>query len=169
MEEKPKVTMKFEVSIPDTEGGPAKKYVVNRTLKARWSDDPQSVTNSILEEIKNYKGSFVGDMVISLASLMKNEQFINLPENKRSLDIDKWFAVVVENMIYSVVRDGQYKELLQDFEIPEWDGTVKTIDDISSNELEKVDIDRVMLLLTPKVRHILSLAVKDRKNKNIYR
>jgi len=162
-QEKPKVTMKFEVSFPDLEGGPAKKFCVNRTLGVRWVDDPRKVTNDILEEIRNYRGSFVGDLIASLAVLVVNEKSMNLPENKRSLEVDRWAAALVEKLLYSSVNDGLLDDVATSSEIPEWDGLFRSIEEVSPEELESVNMDRLLLLLAPKVKHIVSLAAKSIK------
>ena len=164
-DEKPKVVLKLEVVFPDLEGGPAKKFCVNRTLKARWTGNPQATTQAVLEEIKNYKGSFVGDMMVSLASLVANERAMNLPENKRSLDVDRWLSSIVEKLIYSSINEGVHEDLTDVFEIPEWDGLSRKIDEVTSSEVEKADADRVMLLIGPKVKHALLLLAKSMRNK----
>jgi hypothetical protein len=161
--EKPKVTMKLEVSFPHTEGGPAKKFSVNRALKARWSSDFRTTTQEILEEIKNYKGSFIGDLIASMASLVKNDEAAQLPENKRSLEIDRWAAHLMENVVYSAVREGIHEDFIQSSELPEWDGSMTKIDQVTPEELKNVDFDRVVLLLTPKLKHALSLMTKNKK------
>ena len=48
--EKPTLKLKFELEIP-VEEGPTKKFSVSRTLKARWCDDPEKVTNDVMKEI----------------------------------------------------------------------------------------------------------------------
>jgi len=161
--EKPKVTMKLEVSFPNTEGGPTKKFSVNRALKARWSSDFRTTTQEILEEIKNYKGSFIGDLIASVASLVKNEEALQLPENKRSLEVDRWTAHLMENVVYAAVREGIHEDFVQSNELPEWDGSMTKIDQVTSEELKNVDFDRVILLLTPKLKHALSLMTKNKK------
>ncbi len=164
VDEKPKIVLKLEVSVPNLEGGPAKKFSVNRTLRARWVGDPKEATQGVLEEIKNYKGSFVGDMMVSLSSLMMNENSVNLPENKRSLDVDRWTSSLLENTLYTAVREEIFKDYIEDFIIPEWDGSAKKIEAVTSSELEKVDMDRVMLILGPKIKHVISLISKELKN-----
>lgn len=163
LEEKPKVTMKLEVSFPHAEGGPAKKFSINRALKAKWSSDFRSTTQEILEEIKNYKGSFIGDLIAALSSLVKNDETILLPENKRSLDVDRWAAHLIENVVYTAVRERIHEDFIESHELPEWDGSMTKIDNITSEELKNVDFDRVVLLLTPKLKHALSLMVKNKK------
>jgi hypothetical protein len=162
--EKPKVTMKLEVTFPHTEGGPAKKFSVNRALKAKWSSDFRATTQEILDEIKNYKGSFIGDLIASVASLVKNEEAAQLPENKRSLEVDRWAAYLLENVVYTAIREGLHEDFIESHELPEWDGSANKIDGITPEELKNVDFDRVILLLVPKLRHALSLMVKNKKN-----
>ena len=160
IEERPKLTLKLEVGLPDSSGGPIRKFSVNRALKARWSQNHQGVIQDLLEEIKNYRGSFIGDMVFSLAGLVQNEDTVQTDDQKRQLEVDKWSASMIENIIYSGVKDEIYKDAAAYNEVTEWDGSVREIEPILPSELESADIDRLMILLAPKIKHALYLISK---------
>ena len=116
---------------------------------------------NILSELKDYKGSYVGDMMVSLSSIVLNEEKMTLPENKRSLEVDRWAAALLEKIIYSSIQDKIHRDYLKDFSLQSWDGTSTEIDDVSPDELTHVDADRIALLLGPKLKHALELISKD--------
>jgi hypothetical protein len=160
-EERPKLKLKIELELPTFDGAPPQKFCVSRTLKARWGDDHEKISLDILNEIKNYKGSFVGDTIKSLFSLVKAEGKPIKEENSRSVDLARWAASIIDTLVFSDVKDRAHEELLENEEIAEWDGTFKNIGPISPNEVKNVDVEKVMVLLAPKIKHFLSLISKD--------
>ena len=161
-EEKPKITLKFEVNFPDLEGGPSRKFSVNKTLKARWSEDSNAVTLDILNEIKNYKGSFVGDMLASLKTIVKNERAVEDIEQHRKIEVSSWAACLIEKIIFHAIKEKIHENYL-DNELEEWDGTFKEIEPVSTREISEVDIDKLMILLAPKLKHMLMIIAKNTK------
>lgn len=161
MMQQPKLKLKIELSVPREDGGPSKKYSISRSLKARWSDSSRDTSSQILEEIKTYKGSFVGDMISGLLSLVNLNDALLEEKNSRRVDVERWATSIIDSLVFSGIKDDLHKLSLESQEICEWDGSTKTLDDISSEELENVDIDNVMMLLTPKVKHALFLISKD--------
>lgn len=159
----PKIKLTFEVSIPSKDGGPSQRYSISRALKARWSENPKNITNSILDEIKNYRGSFVGDIIQSLHSLVRSEHLSSDEEKIREFDIARYSSSIIESMVFSSIKDELHKEVLDICEINEWDGTTKKINKPSAEEIKNSDIDKVMTLLGPKIRHALFLISKDIK------
>lgn len=162
--EKPELKLKLELAVPDLdEGAPPKRFSVSRTLKARWSDDVEAVSTNILNEIKNYKGSFIGDTVLSLHALSKNDGAAIKEESSRKIDTAKYAASLIDSLIFAGIQDQLHLDLLEIQEIPEWDGTSRSIGPIKSEELKDVDIEKVMMLLAPKIKHALFLMSKDLK------
>lgn len=160
MTEKPRLALQLELSIPDLDGGPPKKFQVTRCLKANWSTNPNEVMNSVHDEVRNYKGSFIGDMIISLTGLVKNRETVNDDSKIRGLEVDRWLSSLLVELIYSGVRDDIYEEKLDSFELDEWDGTVKKIEPVTPDEISSADIERILLLAAPKVKHALDLVGK---------
>lgn len=161
--EKPELKLKLELAVPDLEGAPPKRFSVSRMLKAQWSDDVESVAFNILNEIKNYKGSFIGDTVLSLHALSKNDGVPIKQENSRGIDVARYAASLLDSLIFAGIQDQIHLELLQTQEISEWDGTTRDISSIKPEELKDVDIEKVMMLLAPKIKHALFLMSKDLK------
>jgi hypothetical protein len=161
MLEKPTLRLKLELDVPDPSGGPPQKYSVSRTLKAKWVEDPSLVTQAILNEIKDYKGSFIGDTVDALASIFTTKGKPIDEDSHRSLQVVKWAAGVVESMLFAGVAEEAHKEFVDDDELPEWDGSYKKIEPVTRKELKSVDVERVMILLAPKIKHALSLISRD--------
>jgi hypothetical protein len=163
-DERPRIKMRFEVSIPDPEGGLPRKFSVGRDLKARWNDhDPDKVRLEILNEIKDYRGSFVGDLIATLNSLVKTENKPNEEEHIRTVDLARWGAAIIDTLVFFGIKDGLHKELLETQEVSEWDGSSKDISPVLPEELKNVDVDKLMLLLAPKMKHALYLISKDMK------
>jgi len=164
--EKPELKLKFELTLPDFTGAPPQKYSVSRTLKAKWSDNPKEISANILEEIKNYKGSFVGDTIHSLHRIVQLDG-AGIKENaERTNDITRYAAALIETLIFSGVQDKLHTEVLKEPQLSEWDGSIRDIDIPTSDELKDVDIEKVMMLLAPKIKHVLFLISKDLKKKN---
>lgn len=166
MEYRPVLKLKIDLEIPDPFGAPSKKFSVSRTLKARWCDDPSKVTFDILSEIKNYKGSFIGDTIKGLNGLFRSEGKPIKENTSRMVDVAKWSANILDLLIFSSIKDEIHKEFINNKDIAEWDGTFRKIDPVNVNEIKEIDIEKVMILLAPKLKHALFLISKDlQKNK----
>jgi hypothetical protein len=163
-DEKPRITLKFEVNLPNNDGGPPHKFCVNRMLKARWCQDPQVVTLEILNEIKNYKGSFVGDMISSLAAIVSNENAIVGPEHQRTVDVSCWTSSLLEKLLFHAIKEKLYEEYL-DNEIEEWDGSCREIKSVEPDEIADVDVDKLLILMAPKLKHMLMIMSKNLKKR----
>ena len=159
--ERCQLKIKLELAKPSDSNLFPIRYSVNRTLKARWSNDPTNVTLQILEEIRKYNGSFIGDMVKSLGSLDAAEGGIIKQESARDNDVVRFAAAVLDALVFAGVRDKIHEELLSTKELSEWDGTVKEIDNLTQDELVNVDIEKVMILLAPRIKHALFLMSKS--------
>ena len=165
MDERPRINLKLEVLLPDPDGGPSKKFCVSRPFKARWSSNPGETMVNILSELKDYRGSYIGDMMVSLSSIVLNEEKMTLPENKRALEVDRWASSLLEKLIYSSIQDKIHRTFMKDFSLQDWDGTMTEVEPVTSEELKHVDADRISLLLGPKLKHALEIISKDlRKN-----
>jgi hypothetical protein len=163
MLDKPTLRLKLELDVPDSAGGPPQKYSVARTLKARWVSDLQKVSLDILSEIKDYKGSFLGDTVMALGSIVTTKGKPIDEDSKRSVQVAKWAAGVLESLVFASVSEGAHQDLVEDFELPVWDGTFETILPVTRQELREVDVEKVMTLLAPKIKHALTMVSKDVK------
>lgn len=161
MDERPKINLKLEVLLPDPDGGPPRKFCVSRPFKARWSSNPGETMVNILSELKDYKGSYVGDMMVSLSSIVLNEEKMTLPENKRSLEVDRWASSLLEKIIYSSIQDKIHRIFMKDFSLQDWDGTATEVEPVTPDELARVDADRIALLLGSKLKHALEIISKD--------
>jgi hypothetical protein len=158
--ERPQIKLKLEVTFPSVNGEISKKFSTSRTLKARWNGTPQETSQQILDEIKNYKGSFLGDMIVSLFSLVKSDGEPLLKEGQRANDIAKYTASVVDSLIYAGIRDKLHEEALQNTEVIEYDGMPRDIGPITSEELLNSDIEKVITLLTPKIKYAITMLSK---------
>lgn len=158
--EKPSLKLNLELEVPDFTGGPPKRFVLSRTLKAKWDENPQNVTKQILEEIKNYKGSFIGDIIKSLNSVFYSNNNLTSEKTVRENDVARWTAQLIDSMIFSSIDDNSCVELMDNESISEWDGNVKLLEPIKSEELKNVDIEKVTLLLMPKIKHAMFLLSK---------
>lgn len=161
LSEKSKISIKLEVSLPDAHGGPSRKFCVDRSMRAKWSGHHAETLQRILEEIKNYKGSFLGDMFDSLVSVVEGEVQLNTPKQQREHEVTRWAACVLESIVADGIQNKDHDDLLEQFEIPEWDGTTKSIQAISPEELNNIDIDRLVTLLAPKLKHYLYIVSKE--------
>lgn len=159
--ERPRLKLKIELEVPDLPGAPHRKFAVSRTLKAKWSSDSHQVSQDILDEIKNYKGSFIGDIIYSLNSLFQADGGPIKEDSSRSTDIARWASNVFDSMIFSSVRDGLHEIFIEEAEIPEWDGTTKNVGPIQSKEINEADVEKIMTLLAPKIKHALFLISKS--------
>lgn len=164
IDEKPKLALKIEVNLPDSDGAPPKKFCVSRTLKARWNSDPKTVTSDILNEIKNYKGSFVGDMISSLAVITADEEAVVDPRHQRSIDVNIWTSSLIEKLLFHTIKEKLYEEYLEN-EIEEWDGSSREIKSIDPEEIASVDIEKLMILMAPKLKHMLMIISKNLKKR----
>lgn len=168
MDERPRINLRLEVSLPDMEGGPAKKFCVTRAFKSRWSNNAAETMANIIREIKDYKGSYIGDMMLSLSSIVQNEEKITLPENVRARQVEKWTAAILERLVYGGIQDKMHRENIEDFTVQQWDGEIDEIQEVTPDELSAIDIDKVLLLLGPKLKHAVALMSKDmRRQKKI--
>lgn len=158
--ERPSLKLKLELEIPDSSGGPSKKFMVSRALKAKWDQNPQNVTKQILEEIKNYRGSFVGDIVTSLSSIFSSKDNLIREEKTRENDVARWMAQLIETIIFSSIDDDSCIEFMENESIPEWDGSIRELSSIRSDELKNIDIEKVSLLLAPRLKHAAALFSK---------
>ena len=161
--EHPRIRLKIEVDIPDSIFASVRKFSVSRTFKAKWSNNPDIITSEILNEIKKYKGSFIGDTIESLHNLVKTEEQID--NDDRQLEIVKWSSTLLDTLLFSSIKEGLHKDLFYNKEIVERDGTFKSIDPVSSEELKEANIEKIMILLAPKIKHFLFLMSKDIKSK----
>jgi len=160
-EERPKLRLKIELEVPNNDGSPPQKFSVSRALKVRWSNDTEKVTLDILNEIKSYKGSFIGDTIKSLTSLVKAEEVPMKEESERSFDLARWAASIIDTLVFSDIKDKTHEELIEREEISEWDGTFKNIGPISPQEVKDINVEKIMTLLAPKIKHVLFLISKD--------
>ena len=161
MQNKPKLTLKIELAIPNDGGAPAQKFAVNRPLKAKWHNDPQLTTEEVLNEIKNYRGSFIGDLVHSMSYIVQSEDKYRSAEQERDVDVTKWTAALIEALLYSGIYDGLCDEQIHDkAQIVEWDGDVRPIESITQHEVLNIDIDKLLILLAPKIKHVVQLIAK---------
>jgi len=158
--ERPSLKLKIELEVPDVTGGPSKKYMVSRALKARWDENPQNVTKQILEEIKNYRGSFVGDLIKSLNSVFYSKENLIDEEVNRENDIARWGAQLIDSIIFASLDDDSCMDHAENRSIPEWDGSIKDLESISPEELRNIDVEKTLLLLSPKIKHVFSLLSK---------
>jgi hypothetical protein len=158
--ERPSLKLKLELEIPDSSGEPSKKFMVSRALKAKWDQNPQNVTKQILEEIKNYRGSFVGDIVTSLSSIFSSKDNLISEEKTRENDVARWMAQLIETIIFSSIDDDSCIEFMENESIPEWDGSIRELSSIRSEELKNIDIEKVSLLLAPRLKHVAVLFSK---------
>jgi hypothetical protein len=163
--EKSKITLKLEVSLPSEDGGPSKKFSIDRTLRAKWSTQPPESLQLILDEIKNYKGSFLGDMFFSLMEVVSGEIQLDTPEQRREHEVTRWASHLLESMLVDGLHNGSHDDLLENHELPEWDGTSKKIQPITPQELRNVDADRLVTLLSPRLKHFLYLISKGMEEK----
>lgn len=159
----PKLNFKIELTFPSEDGSPPKKFVVNRPLKARWHKDIDKCLQDIQNEIKNYRGSFMGDLLISLSNIVESEDSFLSQQDERCLQVTRWAASIVDTLIFSSIRERLHEEIIGNFELQEWDGSMLKLESISSDDLKKVDMDKLMLLLTPKIKHAISLIFKEIK------
>jgi hypothetical protein len=162
--EKPRLRLKLELEIPDLPGAPPRKYAVSRTLKAKWSSNPQQVSSEILNEIKNYKGSFIGDIVYGLNSLFQSDGGPIKEDSSRTILVTRWVSQVIDTLLFSSIKDELHKDFFENPELIEWDGTTNEIGQVEKKELEEVDVEKLMTLLAPKVKHALFLMSKNMKN-----
>lgn len=158
--ERPSLKLKMELEVPDPSGGPSRRYMVSRALKARWDENPQNVTKQILEEIKSYKGSFVGDLMKSLNSVFYSKDNLVDEEITRENEVARWGAQLIDAIIFSSLDDDSCVEYMENQSIPEWDGSIKDLRSISPEELRNIDIEKTMLLLSPKIKHVFALLSK---------
>lgn len=157
----PKLSIKFELCFPTEDGSPPRKFAVNRMMKARWNGDPRQACQEVLEEIGNYRGSFVGDVLESLNSVVLSESRLLSEDDERSLEVTKWTAAIVDAMLSSCIRDKIHLELLQSNELQGWDGASQPIEQVTKQEAKKVDYEKLMTLLTPKIKHLIGLMFRD--------
>lgn len=163
--EKSKISIKLEASLPDAHGGPNRKFCVDRTMRAKWSDRHEETLQQLLEEIKSYRGSFVGDMFDSLTAVVNGEVQLNTSKQQREHDVTRWAACMFESIIVDGIQNKEHESLFDQLELPEWDGTTKKIEAITPEELNGVDVDRLVTLLAPKLKHYLYIISKE-LNKN---
>lgn len=157
----PKLSIKFELTIPSEDGSPPRKFAVNRAMKARWNGDPQAASHEMLEEIKNYRGSFLGDVMESLNGVVLSESRLSTEEDERSLDVTKWVSALVDSLLTSCVREKVHLELLHSRELQDWDGSFREIEDVKKEDLKKIDHEKLMLLLAPKIKYLVGLMFRD--------
>ena len=158
--ERPKIVLKLELNLPDEEGN-NRKFLVNRPLRAKWVEDHKKVSQDILEEIKTYNGTFVGDLVTSLSALVSSENSIKTEEFHRSRDVEKWIVHLLDSLLFSSVKDEAYRELFKCDTIPTEDGDEKFVGRISEKEINDADVDKIMTMLSPRIKHILYLICKN--------
>jgi len=163
--ERPCLKLKLELEVPDHASGQSRKYMVSRTLKARWDENSHVVTKKILEEIKNYKGSFIGDIMKSLNSIFySKENLIDIKINREN-DIARWGAQLIDSLVFTSLDDNSYINYIDNQSISESDGSIRDIDSITSKELKDVDIEKLLILLSPKIKHFFILLSKKLEQK----
>jgi hypothetical protein len=118
----------------------------------------------VLEEIKNYRGSFVGDVMESLNGVVLSESRLSTEEDERSLDVTKWVGALVDSLLTSCVHDKVHLDLLQYQELQDWDGSFRVIDEVKKEDLKKIDHEKLMLLLAPKIKYLIGLMFRDIQN-----
>lgn len=158
--ERPTLRIKFELETPDQEFY-SRKFCVSRTMKAKWSNDHDKVTNEVLQEIKNYRGSFVGDIIQSLNSISCEDKLLNPTDLERSTDIARWISSMIESMILTALEDELHKNFIDEKRIQEADGSYKTLNKVTKQEIKRADVEKIMLLLGPSIKHMLSLISKS--------
>jgi hypothetical protein len=159
----PCVSLKLEVSFPNSDGSPPRKFSVDRRLKARWNDDPNVVTQQIYDEMKNYRGDFIGDLIQSMSMIVSSELDITSEEAQRDIEVCQWISSLIESMIYTGIREGIHKDLFEATEVIQWDGDVLKMNPIVCEEMRSVNVEKVLLLLAPKLKQLLYLISKDIK------
>jgi hypothetical protein len=158
--EKPTLRLKFELEIPDAEG-PSKKFCVTRTLKTKWGDDVREITKQIHDEFTNYKGSFIGDVILSLYNLYSSEEKpVDVEDVQRSVDVAKWASAVFESMIFSCIDDEVHKDFLENQAVQDWDGSLRVISRMTQKEIKEANLEKITLLLQPKLKQALFLMAK---------
>jgi len=160
MMEKTKIKMTLEVSFPNPEGGIPQKYSVSRALKAGWYEDPKKISSEILEEIKTYKGSFMGDLSLALTSLVKTKGRL-IEGSTEDLDALKWCSETLESLIFLGIKDNLHLDSLDRQEVSDWDGSTRNIGKLTAERIKEVDIEKLLLLLAPRIKHSLFLISKD--------
>jgi hypothetical protein len=163
--EEKSIFLRLETALPTDASGVLQRFCVNRKLKAKWNDDPAMVVESIAAEINAYKGSFVGDMVMSLNSMVKKE-IGSAETNRRELDVARWTASLLETSLYDCLAQGDYDGSSAHDRVQTSDGDTRSIQPVTQHELANVDIEKVVLLLTPKLQHLCYLISKRIKNEN---
>ena len=161
---KPRLSMKIELTLPNPSGGPSKKFLVDRRLKAEWNEDHEKVTQQILDEIRNYRGSFIGDVIQSLSMIVSSELDLSTKDSVRRDQVNRWTASLIDSMIYTGIREGIHRQLSEMTEVIQWDGDVLKMDPVTAEEMKNVDIDNLMSLLAPKIKQSLYLISKDVSN-----
>lgn len=157
------ISLKLEVVLPNQDGSPPKKFMVDRRLKAQWCEDPQKVAQQIADEIKNYKGDFIGDLTQSMSLIVTSEIDVDSPQNRRNVEVCQWLASLIDSIIYTGIREGIHKDLFDATEVVEWDGDVARIDPVNREEARNADMDKLLLLLLPRLKQALYLISKDMK------
>lgn len=160
---KPHISMKFEVVFPSEDGSPPQKFMVDRRLKAQWSEDPSKVSQQILDEIRSYKGDFVGDLMESMSLIVSSELDLNSEENKRDTEVCRWISSLIDSMIYTGIREGIHKELIDVTEVVQWDGDVARMAPVKRDEVRNANVEKILLLLSPQLKQALYLISKDMK------
>lgn len=153
--------MKIELTLSDPCGGPSKKFLVDRSLKAEWNENHEKVTQQILEEIKNYKGSFIGDVIQSLSMIVSSEINLNNETLVRKDQVSRWAASLIDSMIYTGIREGIHRQLIEMTEVIQWDGDVLKMNPVTKEEIKNVDVDKLLCFLSPKIKQSLYLISKD--------
>lgn len=157
---RPKLILKLELTIPGDGENLPKKFSVNRALRARWSENPSTTTEEILREIRDYKGSFIGDVVDSLHNVTVSEDSLRTPGFDRSLEVSRWIVSILESMLLSDISDGRHDELLENNCIFELDGATKDIGGVLPSEVKDIDMERLMILLAPRIKNVVRLLGK---------
>lgn len=158
--------LKLETALPTNEADQLQKFCVSRKLKARWHENPQVVVDGVFDEIQKYKGSYIGDMVHSLSGLIQNETNMSTPEMVRKHDVDRWIASVIERMLYDAYSEGFHEGSMDIHRIQQPDGDTKQISPITEEEVFSANVEKIAMLLGPKLQHICYLLAKKIKNNN---
>jgi len=160
---KPHISLKFEVVFPSEDGSPSRKFMVDRRLKAQWSDDASKVSKQILDEIRSYKGDFVGDLMASMSLIVSSELDLSSEENKRDTEVCQWLSSLIDSMIYTGIREGIHRELIDVTEVVQWDGDVARMAPVRREEVRNANVEKLLLLLSPRLKQALYLISKDMK------
>ena len=68
---------------------------------------------------------------------------------------------MIESMILTALEDELHKNFIDEKRIQEADGSYKTLNKVTKQEIKRADVEKIMLLLGPSIKHMLSLISKS--------